>query len=157
MPDIIPQGNFHARITAVNDGFSRSSGRPMLTVSLQVPNHSSTLKYYIVFNSDNQDTINRTNFYLKKFCDAFNLNPADLNIPNFNFSSWIGAEGGIIVEHEENNGQVSARVKNVLSRQKFAALLAQSAQQQQQQQNTPQQQNQSFGQPAMNQNGIISF
>lgn len=170
---IIPIGNYRARISDLVWDVSKS-GKQMLVVTCKISGHSSTLKYYLLFSAENPETVNRSNFYLKKFCDAFNLNPEDMNNPAFNLNQWLNAEGGVNVIHEEKNGVSFPKIKSFLTRKQFAYLTPyvdtsapQSSAQQPQYYPQPQpqqdyyaqsnEQNNSFDQPAMNQDGIISF
>lgn len=165
--NIAPQGNHRARIHNLIWDVSKSSGRDMLVITLKIQNKHS-LKYYLVFNSDTPETINRSNFYFKQFCDAFNLNPDDMNKQGFSFNQWINAEGGVFIEHTTFNGTPQAHVKKLLTRKQLEYLPPYEIQQQnfnqqiqqQTQPQQPQQQPQFFGQNAQNPenpSGIIPF
>lgn len=165
--NITPIGNYRARIHDIAWDVSKS-GRTMLVVTCKISGQKSKLKYYLVFNPDTPETVNRSNFYFKKFCDAFSLNPADINNQNFNLNQWLNAEGGVNIIHEERNGVVFPSIKSFLSRKQLDFLVPfidadapqqqqQLQPQQQQQQLQPQRQFQNFGQPAMDSNGIITF
>lgn len=119
--NIAPQGNFRARIKNAVWDVSKSSGHDMLVITLTVQAKHS-VKYRLVFNPSTPETINRSNYYLKQFCDAFNLNPEDMNKQGFSLNQWIGAEGGVFIEHTIFNGMPVAQVRKILSRKQYEFL-----------------------------------
>lgn len=120
-PALIPEGNYRVRISGLTWDVSKS-GNTMLVSTLKVSGYKETLKYYNVLKSESQDAINRSNYYLKKFCDAFCLNPEQLNSPNFNLNSWYGAEAGATIAHESNNGATRSIIKKFLTRKQLDFL-----------------------------------
>lgn len=87
----INEGNHRVEIVEVEEGVSKSSGSPMITVTIR-PNLSDIkLKYYLVkgphFNR------NATSFF-----DSFDIEEGD-----FEMAGWVGALGAVRLVRDERN------------------------------------------------------
>lgn len=125
-----PQGNYRARISNAIWDVSKSSGRPMSTITLSISGHKETVKYWIA--SDISAQI---------FCRCFNLDPYDINSQQPDkINRWIGAEGGVNIVHEElQNGVIRANAKCLTPKQtSYLAPFVPPQQQPQQQTQQPQ-------------------
>lgn len=78
-------------ITAVDEAVSKSSGKPMIVVSVRPSGCRFTVKSYIVQN----DNFNRN---MTSLFDAF----PDIGEGNFNFLEWIGCKGAAMFKEDEN-------------------------------------------------------
>lgn len=85
------KGKYRCVIVDVEDGFSKSSGLPMITVTVRPSGTKFKVKNYIVKN----ENFNRN---MTSFFDAF----PEIEEGNFNFLEWIGAEGAAQFDEDEN-------------------------------------------------------
>ena len=77
-------------ITAVEEAVSKSSGKPMIIVSVRPSGCRFVVKNYIVKN----EYFNRN---MTQFFDAFQ----EITDGDFNFLTWIGAEGAAMFAEDE--------------------------------------------------------
>lgn len=115
----IPAGNHRARISAATWDTTKSTGRDKILFTFKISAFGN-LTYNFIWCDNNPQELDRTNYYFEKLCKAFNLNPEDLNNPDFSFHNWIGAEGGVIISYENDNPY--PRVKKFLTRKQLAFL-----------------------------------
>ncbi len=86
----IEPGNYRVEVILAEETTSKTSGNPMIVVTVQ-PNGSNILiKNYIVKN----EYFNRN---MTSFFDSFNIEEG-----NFNFLSWVGAVGAANLIEDEN-------------------------------------------------------
>lgn len=76
------KGKLRCVIVDVEDGTSKSSGLPMITITVRPSGTKFKVKSYLVKNE-------KFNINATKFFDAF----PEIEEGNFNFVEWIGAEG----------------------------------------------------------------
>jgi len=105
---LIPAGKHRVRIFDAQEKVSKSSGDPMVELTLEVSGYSSRVWHYIVFSSSNPSMTNRM---LSQLWDNFGI-PRE----NYNLASWRGKVGGanIVIENSEQYGKKN-RVKNLCS------------------------------------------
>ena len=77
-------------ITAAEEGISKA-GNPMIIVTIRPSGVKFTLKNFIVKN----DNFNRN---MTEFFDAF----PEIEEGNFDFFTWVGAEGAVMLREDEN-------------------------------------------------------
>jgi len=109
-------GTYPAKITAVEYGHSKSSGNPMLTVTLVLTHDgkSFTRKAFLVITGEgsyNFDQLLRACGFVD-LADAYKNKHAEK--PSFDTDDLIGAEMSVVVDHETYNGQLRDRVKSFL-------------------------------------------
>ena len=118
----IPQGNYRARISSVTWDITRETNKQMLVITLKISGQKSTLKHYIVFSDATPNEVNRTNWSIKRFCDAFALDPATISSDNYDLNKWIGSEGGVTIEHRSYKDYKWPFVKTFLTRKQLEFL-----------------------------------
>ena len=84
-------GKLRCVITAVEESVSKSSGNPMIIVSVRPSGCRFTVKSYIVKN----EHFNRN---MASFFDAF----PEIGDGNFDFLTWVGVEGAAMFDTDEN-------------------------------------------------------
>ena len=85
------KGRYRCVIVDVDEAISKTSGLPMIVVSVRPSGTKFKVKTYIVKN----DRFNRT---MTQFFDAF----PEIPDGNFNFVEWIGAEGAAEFGEDES-------------------------------------------------------
>ena len=85
------KGKFRCVIVDVEDGVSKSSGLPMITITVRPSGTKFKVKTYLVKN----DKFNQN---ATQFFDAF----PEIGDGNFNFVEWVGAEGAATFGEDEN-------------------------------------------------------
>lgn len=86
----IEAGDHRVKIVDVEETYSRTSGNPMIVVTVTPNNSNIKIKHYIVKN----EYFNRN---MTEFFDSFNIEEGD-----FNFIGWIGAVGAAKLREDEN-------------------------------------------------------
>ena len=112
----IAPGDYRVRIAEVVKA-TASTGKEMLKITMQVSGQKSKLFYNLVFLPDRPEITNRN--LTDIFMSFHNLAMGDLNIAN-----WVGKVGAVHVENEEYNGNIQARVKYFIRRDKQDSLPA---------------------------------
>lgn len=84
-------GKLRCVIVSVEEGVSKTSGNPMIIVSVRPSGCRFTVKQYIVKN----EYFNRN---MTQFFDCF----PEIGDGNFNFIEWVGAEGAAMFDTDEN-------------------------------------------------------
>ena len=84
-------GKLRCVIVDVEDGVSKSSGKPMITITVRPSGTTFKVKNYLVKN----EHFNRN---ATQFFDAF----PEIGDGNFDFLSWIGCEGAADFAEDEN-------------------------------------------------------
>lgn len=112
----IPVGDHRVRIRDAEECVSKTSGKDMIKMTLDVSGHSSTLWFYIVFDPTNQQM---TNQKLGQVFSSFGIAPGDLNLDH-----WKGKVGAASVKHRVYNGETQADVRYFLSKEKQESLPA---------------------------------
>ncbi len=110
----IPVGDHRIRIAKAEKAVSKT-GKDMLTLEFEVSGYNSKLYHYIVFLPDRPEITNRN---LTQFFDSFK----DIPDGDFNTANWIGKVGACAVKHEEYNGNVSAKIKWFIHKDKQGNL-----------------------------------
>ena len=85
-------GKMRCVITDVDEGVSKASGLPMITISVRPSGCGYKVKSYIVKN----DHFNRN---MTQFFDAF----PEVGDGNFDFLTWVGCEGAAMFDLDERN------------------------------------------------------
>ncbi len=83
-------GDYRVEITDVEETVSKSSGNPMLVITVKPNNVNIRIKHYIVKN----EYFNRN---LTEFYNSFNIDFGDQN-----FLGWVGAVGAAKLVEDEN-------------------------------------------------------
>lgn len=83
-------GDYRVEIVDVEEATSKSSGNPMIIVTIKPNGSNIKIKHYIVKN----DWFNRN---MTELFDSFNIDEGD-----FNFVGWIGAVGAARLKEDEN-------------------------------------------------------
>lgn len=83
-------GDYRVEITDVEETVSKSSGNPMLVITVKPNNVNIRIKHYIVKN----EYFNRN---LTEFYNSFNISFGDQN-----FLGWVGAVGAAKLVEDEN-------------------------------------------------------
>ena len=86
----IEAGNHRVVVTAVEETTSKTSGNPMLVITVQPNGSKINIKNYIVKN----EYFNRN---ITQFFDSFGIDRGD-----FNLQTWIGAVGAAKLAEDEN-------------------------------------------------------
>ena len=89
-PESKVTGKQRCVITAVEEGVSKSSGKPMIIVTVRPSGCRFTVRQYIVKN----EYFNRN---MTSFFDAF----PEIEDGDFNFLAWVGCEGGAMFGEDE--------------------------------------------------------
>ena len=110
----IPEGKHRIRIKAAEKKVSKT-GNDMLALQFEVSGNKGILYHYIVFMPDHPEITNRN---LTQFFDSF----AGIPDGDFDTSHWIGKVGACDVKHEEYNGNVTARVRYFIAKDRQAEL-----------------------------------
>lgn len=84
-------GKLRCVIVSVEEGVSKTSGNPMIIVSVRPSGCRFTVKQYIVKN----EYFNRN---MTQFFDCF----PEIGDGNFDFLTWVGAEGAAMFDTDEN-------------------------------------------------------
>lgn len=115
---LIPKGKYRVRIEDAEETISKSSGKPMVTLTLKVSGHNSKIWYYLVFNPEKREYVNQK---LGELLNSFNISKENSKNPE----SWKGKVGGANIKHEpDNNGNMQARVSYFLNRKEVDKLPA---------------------------------
>lgn len=109
-------GTYPAKITDVQYGTSKSSGNPMLTVTMDVNAEGRAVprKAFLVITGEGSygfDQLLRA-CRMDQLADAYKDKSAEK--PPFDTDELIGQEINVIVEHETYNNQLRDRVKTFL-------------------------------------------
>ena len=107
-PEAKVTGKQRCVITAVEEAVSKSSGNPMIVITVRPSGCRFTVRTWLVKN-DNFN-LNATAFF-----DAF----PEIGGGNFNFIEWVGAEGAAMFGEDENG---YLKVKYWLSPERAASL-----------------------------------
>lgn len=83
-------GDYRVEIVDVEETTSKSSGNPMIVVTIKPNGSNIKIKHYIVKN----DYFNRN---MTELFDSFNIDEGD-----FEFAGWIGAVGAAKLKEDEN-------------------------------------------------------
>ena len=119
---LIPPGDYRVRIEDAVEGESKSSGKPMITLTLKVSGYNSKLWHYIVVDGSTSEAKARTNNNFGQIFDSFAI-----PIGNFNISSWIGKVGAARIKHRPDNrevGKMQASISFFITRSKQDELPA---------------------------------
>lgn len=83
-------GDYRVEIVGVEETTSKSSGKPMLVISVRPNGSTITIKHYIVKN----EYFNRN---MTEFFDSFNIDEADFTLP-----TWVGAVGAARLKEDKD-------------------------------------------------------
>lgn len=100
-------GDYRVEVADVEETTSKSSGSPMLVITLRPNGAKITVRHYIVKN----EYFNRN---MTEFYDSFNIDFGDQNI-----LSWIGAVGAAKLIEDENG---YLKVKRLIHKDKQGSL-----------------------------------
>lgn len=107
-PEAKVTGKQRCVITAVEEAVSKSSGKPMIVITVRPSGCRFTVRNWLVKNDS--FNLNATAFF-----DAF----PEIGDGNFNFIEWVGAEGAAMFGEDENG---YLKVKYWLSPERAANL-----------------------------------
>lgn len=110
----IPEGRYRVRIKNAEKAVSKTSGRDMLVLQLEVSGQTKVLWHYIVFMPDKPEI---TNGKLTQIFDSFK----DIAEGDFNLNNWIGKVGGAMIKHDQEGRE---RISYFLKADKVDALPA---------------------------------
>lgn len=114
--DIIPAGDYRARIAAVEER-KFNSGNEGYEMTLDINGHNSKMWFYLVLDPSNPQ---KTNQRIGDFFNSFGItNPA-----MGSGKQWIGCAGAVRVIHEEYNGQTRAKIAYCLDKKRQDKLPA---------------------------------
>ena len=99
--EIVPEGTHRVRVQEVRKRVSQT-GRDMLEITFEVSGMKPTLRYYLVFLEDRPEISNRN---LTNFFDSF----GGIEMGDLDTNHWIGKTGACVVQHEDYNGNPTAR------------------------------------------------
>ena len=105
---LIPEGDYRVTISDVTEELF-NSGNEGFRITLDVPNHTGKLWYYL--SLDPRDP-KKTNQRLGMFFDSFAIQDTDLS----HYMNWTGRDGAVRVRHNMYNGEIKASVAFCLSR-----------------------------------------
>ena len=105
---LIPEGDYRVTISNVTEELF-NSGNEGFRITLDVPNHTGKLWYYL--SLDPRDP-KKTNQRLGMFFDSFAIQDTDLS----HYMNWTGRDGAVRVRHNMYNGEIKASVAFCLSR-----------------------------------------
>lgn len=94
---IIPEGKHRVRIEKAEEQVSRSSGKPMIKLTLAVSGYNSQLWAFQVLDDSDREHEKMTNQRLGTIFDSFGITPGNMNI-----SDWEGKSGGAFIKHEKD-------------------------------------------------------
>lgn len=83
-------GDYRCEVVDVEEKMSKTSGKPMIVITVKINNSPIKVKSYIVKN----EYFNRN---ITSFFDSFGINRGD-----FNFLGWFGAVGAAKFDEDEN-------------------------------------------------------
>ena len=116
----ITPGQYRVRIEDAEEAVSKNTGKDMIKLTLKVSGYNQKVFHYIVFNTENQEAIERTNDNLGRIFDSFNIEPGNLNVLD-----WKGKVGAAeISNREDNQGNMQSNVKFFIKRNKQDSLPA---------------------------------
>lgn len=106
--EIIPQGDYRARIADVTEKKFRS-GNEGYEITLDINGYNSKMWFYLVLDPSN---VAQTNQRIGDFFNSFGItNPA-----MGSGKQWVGCVGAVRVKHEPYNGQNTAKVAYCIAR-----------------------------------------
>ncbi len=114
--EIIPQGDYRARVTDVTEKIFRS-GNAGYEITLAINGYNSKMWFNLVLDPSNPKMTNQ------RIGDFFN----SFGITNHQMGSgkqWIGAVGAVRVKHEPYNGENRAKVAYCIARNRQDKLPA---------------------------------
>jgi hypothetical protein len=85
----IEAGDYRVEIVEAEESISKSSGNPMIVVTVKPNGGNIKIKHFIVKN-------NYFNRNMTEFFDSFNIEEGD-----FNFLTWVGAVGAAKLKEDE--------------------------------------------------------
>jgi hypothetical protein len=112
--ETIPVGRHRVRIEEITEKVSKTSGKDMVEIKLQVSGYSSRLFIYIVENEYANQNIGQ----ILESTDMMDT----IRQEGFHWSKLKGQIGGVQVKHENYEGEPRAKVAYWLSRDKVDDL-----------------------------------
>lgn len=111
---VLPEGDYRVRISDVRERVF-STGSQGFEITLDVAGKNSHLWYYLVINPADPKA---TNQRLGAFFDCFGITLTNLSM----YANWRGCVGGVRVKHEMYNGEKSAKIQYLISKDKQESL-----------------------------------
>ena len=103
--ELIPPGDYRVRIEDAEEQESKS-GYPMIKMTLKVSGYNSKVWHNMVFDNTSAEAEARTDFYLGRIYDSFNI-----PIGSMNLQEWKGKVGAAEIKNElDNKGTMRAVV-----------------------------------------------
>ena len=102
---IIPEGNYRVRIEKAEEQVSRSSGKPMIKLTLAVSGYGSKIWCYQVLDNSDREHEQKTNQRLGTIFNSFAIAQGNMNL-----SDWEGKTGGAYIRHGKD-AQNNARAE----------------------------------------------
>lgn len=106
--EIIPVGDYRARIADVVEK-TFNSGNQGYEITLDINGYNSKIWFYLVLDASNPA---QTNQRIGDFFNSFGITSPAMGTGK----QWIGSVGAVRVKHEEYNGNNTAKVAYVISR-----------------------------------------
>ena len=117
--ELIPAGDYRVRIDSADEKVSQS-GKDMIRLKLKVNGYSTTVWFYVVLDSSNEEARKRTDQRLGSIFDSFQIERGNLNTYD-----WEGKIGGARIKNRlDANGDMRSEVHYFLSRKKTDLLPA---------------------------------
>ena len=95
--DIIPEGKYRVRIEKAEEQISRSSGKPMIKLTLAVSGYNSLLWAFQVLDDSDREHEKMTNQRLGTIFNSFSIPEGNMNIED-----WVGKSGGAFIKHQKD-------------------------------------------------------
>ena len=105
---LIPVGDYRARVADVVEK-KFNSGNQGYEITLEINGHSSKVWFYLVLDANNPQ---QTNQRIGEFFNSFGITSPAMGTGK----QWIGSVGAVRIKHEEYNGNNTAKVAYVISR-----------------------------------------
>lgn len=106
--EIIPQGDYRARIADVTEKKFRS-GNEGYEITLDINGYNSKMWFYLVLDPSNAAA---TNQRIGDFFNSFGITNTAMGTGK----QWIGAVGAVRVKHEQYEGKNTAKVAYCIAR-----------------------------------------
>lgn len=115
---LIPPGKYRVRIENAEETTSKSSGKPMIKMTLKVSGYNSKIWKYIVLDDTNEEKIAQSNNWLGSVYDSFNIPQGSMNL-----QEWKGKVGAAEIINKLGDDKVmKAELKWFISRKRQDTL-----------------------------------
>lgn len=94
---LVPPGQYRVRIEDAEETESKT-GKPMVKMKLKVSGYNGYIWKYVVLDSTSPEAIARTDDYLGRIFDSFNIPVGSMNLED-----WKGKVGAAEIKNEPND------------------------------------------------------